>query len=58
MTSSNKVDSNKKVKWQEYLGTALKVAEFVVAVVAVVNGVDTYVHHHPHGLNNHKDWKG
>lgn len=56
MAESDKNNSNKP-KWQQRLEIAASLAGGLAAIVAAVNGVDTYVHHHPNGLNNHNDWK-
>lgn len=56
MAQSDKNNSHKP-KWQQRLEVAATVVGNLATLVAVLNGVDTYVHHHPNGLNNHNDWK-
>jgi hypothetical protein len=56
MAQSDKDNSNKP-KWQQHLKTVFEIAGGVASIIMAVNGVDTYIHNHPNGLNNH-DWKG
>lgn len=58
MSSPGKTNSNQTDKWMKRLEIAVKVVSVVAGFVAAVNGIDSYRHHHPHGLNNHNDWNG
>jgi hypothetical protein len=58
MSSTENQNSNQADKWRKGLEIAGQVFTIVAAVVTAANGIDSYVHHHPHGLNNHDDWKG
>lgn len=54
MAQSDKDNSNKP-KWQQRLETVVSIAGGVASIIMAVNGVDTYVHTHQNGLNNHND---